>query len=453
LLPPDDTIVAIATPLGRSAIGVVRLSGPAALEVAHSLVGVSLEPRHATVCRVAVAGISGGAISGDDAVAVFFPGPGSYTGEDVVEISTHGNPLILTGVVKGAIAAGARLARRGEFTLRAVMRGKRSLIEAEAIADVIDASTPAQARLAFDQLHGTLSARLSAIDADVFDLIAKLEASLDFPDEGYHFLDDGEAAAVLTRVLGAIDALLGDAAHGRLLREGATVAIIGRPNVGKSSLFNALVGGDRAIVSETPGTTRDLVTERVDVCGLCVTLVDTAGTRESHEPVEREGVRRAAKARETADLVLLVLDASAGRTGEDGVLLEATAESRRVVVWNKSDLVESESESADAGVAGVRASATLGGGLDDVRRAIARTLLDRELESDAPAIANVRHVAQLAGVREALVRARGLVSTRAPEEFVLHDLHTARARFDELFGARTSADVLARIFDRFCIGK
>jgi tRNA modification GTPase len=325
------------------------------------------------------------------------------------------------------------------------------LIEAEAIADVIDASTPAQARLAFDQLHGTLSARLSAIDADVFDLIAKLEASLDFPDEGYHFLDDGEAAAVLTRVLGAIDALLGDAAHGRLLREGATVAIIGRPNVGKSSLFNALVGGDRAIVSETPGTTRDLVTERVDVCGLCVTLVDTAGTRESNEPVEREGVRRAAKARQTADLVLLVLDASAGQTGEDGVLLEATAESRRVVVWNKSDLVESES--AHAGVAGIHASATLGGGLDDVRRAIARALLDRELESDAPAIANVRHVAQLEGVREALVRARGLVSTRAPEEFVLHDLHAARARFDELFGARTSADVLARIFDRFCIGK
>jgi tRNA modification GTPase len=451
LLPPDDTIVAIATPLGRSAIGVVRLSGPAALEVARSLVGVSLQPRHATVCRVAVEGISGGATHGDDAVAVFFPGPGSYTGEDVVEISTHGNPLILTGVVKGAIAAGARLARRGEFTLRAVMRGKRSLIEAEAIADVIDASTPAQARLAFDQLHGTLSARLSAIDADVFDLIAKLEASLDFPDEGYHFLDDGEAAAVLTRVLGAIDALLGDAAHGRLLREGATVAIIGRPNVGKSSLFNALVGGDRAIVSETPGTTRDLVTERVDVCGLCVTLVDTAGTRESNEPVEREGVRRAAKARQTADLVLLVLDASAGQTGEDGVLLEATAESRRVVVWNKSDLVESES--AHAGVAGIHASATLGGGLDDVRRAIARALLDRELESDAPAIANVRHVAQLEGVREALVRARGLVSTRAPEEFVLHDLHAARARFDELFGARTSADVLARIFDRFCIGK
>ena len=451
MLPPDDTIVAIATPLGRSAIGVVRLSGPAALAVAQSLLSVPLEPRRATICRVAVEGVTSDATPGDEAVAVFFPSPGSYTGEDVVEISTHGNPLILTGVVKRAIAAGARLARRGEFTLRAVIHGKRSLVEAEAIADVIDASTPAQARLAFDQLHGTLSARLADIDADVFDLIAKLEASLDFPDEGYHFLEDGEAAAVLTRVLGAIDALLVDAARGRLVREGATVAIVGRPNVGKSSLFNALVGGERAIVSETPGTTRDLVTERVDVCGLCVTLVDTAGTRESIEPVEREGVRRAAKARETADLVLLVLDASAGSTSEDGVLLLETEASRRVVVWNKSDLVQNENARAD--LVGVRASATLGAGLDNVRRAIAQALLEREPESEAPAIANVRHIAQLEGVREALQRAYSLASSRAPEEFVLHDLHTARARFDELFGARTSADVLARIFDRFCIGK
>ena len=172
----------------------------------------------------------------------------------------------------------------------------------------------------------------------MFDLIAKLEASLDFPDEGYHFLQEDEAAAVLTRVLGAIEALLGDAARGRLLREGATVAIVGRPNVGKSSLFNALVGGDRAIVSETPGTTRDLVTERVDVRGLCVTLVDTAGVRESSEPVEQEGVRRTARARETADLVIVVLDASRGLTGNDEALLRETGDDRRVVVWNKCDV-------------------------------------------------------------------------------------------------------------------
>jgi tRNA modification GTPase len=451
VLPPDDTIVAIATPLGRSAIGVVRLSGAAALEVARTLLGgVALQPRRATICRVAVEGISVGASAGDEAVAVFFPGPRSYTGEDVVEISTHGNPLILTGVVQRAIAAGARLARRGEFTLRGVMRGKRPLVQAEAIADVIDASTPAQARLAFDQLHGTLSARLSAIDADLFDLIAKLEASLDFPDEGYHFLENGEAAAVLTRLLGAIEVLLGDAARGRLLREGATVAIVGRPNVGKSSLFNALVGGDRAIVSELPGTTRDLVTERVDVAGLCVTLVDTAGVRESQEPVEQEGVRRTTRARETADLVIVVLDASHGLTRDDEALLHDTTGVRRVVAWNKCDVLAGATTPA---MAGCQVSATAGTGIDGLRAAVARELMDAEPDRDAPAIANVRHIAEVAGVRQALLRARALAAERAPEEFVLRDLHTARAHFDGLFGARTSADVLARIFDRFCVGK
>ena len=452
MLPLDDTIVAIATPLGRSAIGVVRISGAAAVKVARTLLGgAALEPRRATICRVAIEGVSGGTTAGDEAVAVFFPAPRSYTGEDVVEISTHGNPLILKGVVQRAIAAGARLARRGEFTLRAVMRGKRALVQAEAIADLIDASTPAQARLAFDQLHGTLSARLAAIDADVFDLIAKLEASLDFPDEGYHFLQEDEAATVLTRVLGAIEALLGDAARGRLLREGATVAIVGRPNVGKSSLFNALVGGDRAIVSEIPGTTRDLVTERVDVRGLCVTLVDTAGVRESSEPVEQEGVRRTTRARETADLVIVVLDASRGLTGNDEALLHETGDDRRVVVWNKCDVRAGPDDPALAG--NCRVSATAGTGMDDLRDAIAVALTDAEPDREAPAIANVRHIAELEGVRGALLRARALAAERAPEEFVLRDLHTARAHFDSLFGARTSADVLARIFDRFCIGK
>ena len=452
LFPLDDTIVAIATPLGRSAIGVVRISGAAAVKVARTLLGgAALEPRRATICRVAVEGVSGGATAGDEAVAVFFPAPRSYTGEDVVEISTHGNPLILKGVVQRAIAAGARLARRGEFTLRAVIRGKRALVQAEAIADLIDASTPAQARLAFDQLHGTLSARLAAVDADVFDLIAKLEASLDFPDEGYHFLQEDEAATVLTRVLGAIEALLGDAARGRLLREGATVAIVGRPNVGKSSLFNALVGGDRAIVSEIPGTTRDLVTERVDVRGLCVTLVDTAGVRESSEPVEQEGVRRTARARETADLVIVVLDASRGLTGNDEALLHETGDDRRVVVWNKCDVRAGPDDPALAG--NCRVSATAGTGMDDLRDAIAVALTDAEPDREAPAIANVRHIAELEGVRDALLRARALAAERAPEEFVLRDLHTARAHFDGLFGARTSTDVLARIFDRFCIGK
>jgi tRNA modification GTPase len=450
VLPPDDTIVAIATPPGRSAIGVVRVSGPAAVDVAGAILeGATLGPRRATCCRVKVQGVASDAC--DEAVAVWFPAPRSYTGEDVVEISAHGNPLLLNGIVQAAMAAGARLARRGEFTLRAVMNGKRELVQAEAVADLIEASTPAQARLAFDQLHGTLSARLAAIDADVFDLIAKLEASLDFPDEGYHFLAGDEAAAILNSLLERIDTLLADASRGRLVREGATVAIVGRPNVGKSSLFNALVGGDRAIVTDVPGTTRDLLTERVEISGLCVTLVDTAGMRDSIEPVEQEGVRRGARARETADLVVVVLDATRGLTSEDDTLLRDTAEDRRVVVWNKSDLLDRAPAPAD--VAGCVVSAKEGTGLDEVRAGIGRVLLDKIPDRDSPALANVRHIGKLEAVRAALVRARQLTIERAPEEFVLRDLHTARARFDELFGARTSADVLARIFDRFCIGK
>ncbi len=452
MLPPDDTIVAIATPLGRSAIGVVRVSGRSAVDVAAAILnGARLRPRRATCCRVKVEGVHTDTDGGDEAVVVWFPAPRSYTGEDVVEISAHGNPMLLNGIVQSAMAAGARLARRGEFTLRAVMNGKRELVQAEAVADLIEASTPSQARLAFDQLHGTLSSRLAAIDADVFDLIAKLEASLDFPDEGYHFLADDEGAAILNRLLERVDTLLTDASRGRLVREGATVAIVGRPNVGKSSLFNALVGGDRAIVTDVPGTTRDLLTERVDIGGLCVTLVDTAGVRDSTEPVEQEGVRRGARARETADLVVVVLDATRGLTSEDETLLRDTGEDRCVVVWNKCDLIERAETPFD--VAGCRVSATKGSGLDDVRDGIARALVHHTSDRDSPALANVRHIAQLEAVRAALLRARQLISDRAPEEFVLRDLHTARSSFDELFGARTSADVLERIFDRFCIGK
>jgi tRNA modification GTPase len=447
LLPPDDTIVAIATPLGRSAIGVIRLSGPSARLVSQQLLGLNLEPRRATFCRIA----EGAGATSDEAVAVFFPGPKSYTGEDVVEISTHGNPLILEGVVKRALAAGARLARRGEFTLRSVMHGKRELIQAEAVADLIEASTPAQARMAFDQLHGTLSRRLATIDAAVFDLIAKLEASLDFPDEGYHFLENGEAAAVLGRLMDAVEAVLGVAARGRLLREGATVTVAGRPNVGKSSLFNRIVGGDRAIVTEIPGTTRDLVTERVEVGGLCITLVDTAGLRDSVEPVELEGLRRGARARESADLVVVVLDASAGLTPQDERLLRETGGQPRVVVWNKCDIARDTPSQFDVAV--WRVSAVTGTGLDELRRGIAEALMGNEPGRDAPALSNIRHVAQLKRVRQALQCAHARVVEHAPEEIVLRDLHTARAAFDELFGARTPEDVLQRIFDRFCIGK
>ena len=313
---PDDTIVAVATPPGRGAIGVVRLSGPQAHQITDRIATRRAAARVAALARVQVLDAAG-CEAHDDAVVVCFEAPHSYTGEHVAEISAHGNPLLLEGIVRAALRAGARLAEPGEFTLRAFLNGKRDLLQAEAVADLIEAATPLQARAAADQLHGTLTARIGAIDAQLFDLLARLEASLDFPDEGYHFVEPSAVATALTDVIASIDALLADAARGRLLRDGATVVIAGRPNVGKSSLFNALVGAERAIVTEVPGTTRDLVAERVDIEGLALTLVDTAGARDTSDRIEREGVARS------------VTGARGGRAGARGARSGRVADRRR----------------------------------------------------------------------------------------------------------------------------
>jgi len=270
-----DTIVAIATPPGRGGIGVVRLSGPDALAIAGQLIARDgdLEPRRATyavVRRKSLARHPGGfdVAPGDgadfsridQAIVTSFPAPHSYTGEDVVELSAHGSPVVLRAIVEAAMAVGARLAEPGEFTLRAFLNGRIDLMQAEAVGDLIDAATPLQARAAFDQLDGTLTRAIADIDTALFDLIARLEASVDFPEEGYHFVDPDALAAALDALATRTGALLVDARRGRLIREGLQVAIVGAPNVGKSSLFNALVGSARAIVAAVPGTTRDLVT-------------------------------------------------------------------------------------------------------------------------------------------------------------------------------------------------
>ena len=439
----DDSIVAIATPPGRGGIGIVRISGAGSPEIAARIIGRSqpLEPRRATFTRIRAT---------DEVVATYFPAPHSYTGEHVVELSAHGSPVVLGTIVASAIAAGARLAEPGEFTLRAFLNGKRDLIQAEAVADLIEASTPVQARVAFDQLEGTLTERIAAIDGDLFDLIARLEASLDFPDEGYHFIEPSEAARRITSLVARFDDLLAGARAGRLIREGATVVVAGRPNVGKSSLFNLLAGADRAIVTPVAGTTRDLVSERIDIEGLAVTLVDTAGWRETHDVVEREGVARSKQAREVADLLLVVLDRSEPIHCEDEELLAQTTGRPRIVVANKSDLPASAPPSR---VERVEVSAKTGEGVNDLRRAIVRELTGRESLRDAAAISNTRHIALLEQARANLVAASGSFVAAAPEEFILADLQAARARLDEVVGTRTSDDLLQHIFERFCIGK
>lgn len=453
----DDTIVAIATPPGRGALGVVRLSGPGALAVAGSFLenGASLRPRHATFTRVlrestsaecGAATKTDSANALDEVIATFFPAPHSYTGEHVVELTGHGSPVLLQAVLTRSIAAGARLAEPGEFTLRAFLNGKRDLIQAEAVADLIDAATPLQARVAFDQLEGTLTERIAAIDAQLFDLIARLEASLDFPDEGYHFIEPSHAAVAIGAVLSSVDALLAGAAAGRMIREGATVVIAGRTNVGKSSIFNALAGSDRAIVTPIPGTTRDLVTEVVDLDGLAVTLVDTAGWRATNDVVESEGVSRGARARGVADLVLVVLDGSEPLTEEDLRVLDDTASANRIIVANKSDLAINH--------AGLAVSALTGDGFGALRKALTAALVGDERLRDAAPISNARHITLLEQCRVSLERARTAAdAANVPEEFLLMDLQAARMHLDEIVGRRTSEDVLRHIFERFCIGK
>jgi tRNA modification GTPase len=453
----SDTIVAIATPPGRGGIGVVRLSGPGAKAIAGALLAhrVELEPRRATLTRITAPAFSLPPSSGapvatssttattiDQAVATYFPAPHSYTGDDVVELSAHGSPVVLRLIVSAAVAAGARLAEAGEFTLRAFLNGRIDLMQAEAVADLIDAVTPLQARAAFDQLDGTLTRTIAEIDASLFDLIAKLEASIDFPDEGYHFVEPAEVAGAIAQLVQRTASLLRDARRGRIIRDGLQVAIVGKPNVGKSSIFNALVGAPRAIVTETPGTTRDLVTETIDLHGLRVTLVDTAGLRETADAVEAEGVSRSVRAQAVADLVVQVVD---GDAGADAI------NTKNFTVQNKIDI--DGARICDA--ACVRVSALTGEGLDELRHAIV-SALDVDLQRDRPEITNVRHAALVQRAHDALSRA--LDGARAdggalPEEFLLADLQEARAALEEVTGRRASDEVLAHIFARFCVGK
>lgn len=445
-----DTIVAVATPPGHGGIGIVRLSGADAAAIARRLIGRArpLTPRKATLARVVAAEESR---TIDQVIVTWYQAPGSYTGEDVVEIGAHGSPVVLREIVERAMTEGARLAEPGEFTFRAYLHGRIDLVQAEAVGDLIDAVTPLQARAAVDQLEGTLTRAIGAIDAGLFELCARLEASLDFPDEGYHFVARDSVSTELEAIGGSLDALARDGRRGRMIREGATVVIAGRPNAGKSTLFNALAGADRAIVTDVPGTTRDVLTECVDLDGLAVTLVDTAGLREAGDAIEAEGVRRAREAQEAARLVLMIADGSAPLTVEDRSWMGASTQ-RRVVVISKADL-PAAAWVDEAGPEPVRVSVRTGAGLGELRRRIVTALTGEEPTTDTPTMSNVRHLALVDQARGSVARARMALAEGATEELVLAELGTAREALESIVGRRTPDDLLRHIFGRFCIGK
>jgi tRNA modification GTPase len=440
---PADTIVAIATPPGRGGIGVVRVSGPAAGSVARGVVG-PLPPRLAVVRRFHAA--DGSPL--DAGLALWFPAPHSFTGEDVLELHGHGGPVVLDLLVARCIELGARPARPGEFSERAFLNDKLDLAQAEAVAALIDAGSAAAARAALRSLEGEFSARVHALEAGLVELRVYVEASIDFGEEDIELLEQGAIASRLGTLARDLEALAASAEQGRLLQEGCTVVIAGRPNAGKSSLLNALAGHEAAIVTEVPGTTRDVLRERIDLEGLPVLLLDTAGLRASPGRVEAEGIRRARAELARADHVLYVVDAAdpaalAALPGERASLAPGVP---ATMVFNKADLA-----AAPAGE-GVAISALTGRGLPELRARLKAALGYRPGEAGVLS-ARRRHLDALARTRVRLASAAGRLAEGAGTELVAEELRLAHEALGEITGRFTSEDLLGRIFASFCIGK
>jgi tRNA modification GTPase len=444
----NDTIAAVATAPGRGAVGIVRLSGPQAFAIAEKLCGPMPPARHAALRTLRDA--DGAAL--DEGLVLAFPHPDSYTGEDVVELQGHGGPLVLELLVRAACAHGARPARPGEFSERAFLNNRMDLAQAEAVADLINAATAQAARAAQRSLHGEFSARVRALTDELIGLRIFIEGALDFSDEDIDWLADDALRQRLATLLAHLRELLGAAAQGRRLREGMTVALAGQPNVGKSTLLNRLAGADAAIVTEIPGTTRDVLRESIDIDGLPVTVVDTAGLRESVDPVERIGIERAWRALGDAELVLFLVDDRAGVTPADRTLLERVPNDAEViVVRNKCDLVGAPS-GATSGATELRLSAKSGAGLDRLKDEI-RRVAGLAPTGESPFSARTRHVDALQRALACAEDAEKRLREGATAELAAEDLRLAQRALSEITGAFTSEDLLGRIFSQFCIGK
>jgi tRNA modification GTPase len=451
-----DTIAAIATPSGRGGVGIVRISGPRAMAIMQSMLGATIAPRHAHYGAFLEHGDSEPQVI-DTGIALFFPGPNSFTGEDVLELQGHGGPVVLDVLLRETLRLGARLARPGEFSERAFLNDKIDLAQAEAIADLIDSASEQAARSALRSLQGEFSRRIEALIDALTQLRIYVEAAIDFPEEEIDFLADGKVAHDLQQLLDQLDAVLASTRQGALLREGMTIVIAGAPNAGKSSLLNALAGRDSAIVTPIAGTTRDVLREHIQIDGLPLHIIDTAGLRDSPDEVEREGIRRAWREIERADHLLLVVDSQLALPADLRELWPTdapvpTEHLPLTIVRNKCDL----SDTAPSIVAGepsiVTMSAKTGAGLD-----LLRTHLKESIGFDASGegnfIARRRHVDALLQAREHLCSGRDQLLGAGAGELLAEDLRHCQRTLGEITGAVSADELLGRIFSSFCIGK
>lgn len=457
---PEDSIVALSTPPGRGGIGVIRVSGPAALSILRRMTNPELadpEPNYLTL-RDVVDPFSREAL--DHALVCYFKAPRSFTGEDVVEFHCHGSPVLLRRIIDCILRLDARLANPGEFSLRAVMNGRLQLSEAEAIRDLIDAQTDSAAQQATRQLAGEISHRLQPAKEQLLKIIVRLESSLEFVEDDLPNLEKHEIARALESLRADFQSLASTFARGQLLRDGLTVALVGRPNAGKSSLFNRLLGIERAIVTPIPGTTRDTISEPIGLDGVPVTLVDTAGMRVTTEQIESIGVDRTRRAAADADLLIIVIDGSQPTNEEDEAVLEQAAGKTQVIALNKSDLPTFSNESANNRLRfngspkpTVSVSAATEEGLSDLRAAILKPFVNGNGPGEGLMITNARHHDLLLRAMSSIASSEELIRNEASEEIVLIGLHNALRFIGELTGETTTEDMLGQIFSTFCIGK
>ena len=451
--PEGDTIAAVATPPGRGGIGVVRISGPDALQIGSTLAGRSLRPRHAHHCLMR--NPSGELL--DEGLVIAFHAPASFTGEDVVELQGHGGPVVLDRVLRACLALGARVARPGEFSERAFLNDRLDLAQAEAIADLIDSASEAAARGALQTLQGAFSGRIHELMDAVTALRVYVEAALDFPDEELDFLADGDVAGRLEKLRSRVEEVRHEAGRGVLLTDGLSLVLAGAPNAGKSSLLNALARRDRAIVTEVPGTTRDVLRESVDLDGIPLHLIDTAGLRDTLDLVEAEGVRRARAEIGSADCLLFLVDAAAGEASprsreEVGALVGAAIPERVVLVHNKIDLT-GESAGVTAGaLTRVAVSLKTGEGMEALVSHL-KELVGYVDAGQSQYTARTRHLDALERAGRALADAASTLEATGAGDLVAEDLRRGHDALGEIVGALSADDLLGEIFSSFCIGK